>query len=199
MSRRKWMLPAVLGLAGLGPGALVFMLAGAGGRGPCGRTDSFAELGWTPLVRAARTGEAAVVEQLARDRAALERRDRARGWTPLLHAVHRRRPAAVRALAAAGADLEARSDDGTTPLLMAASGGDRRVVEELLAAGADPHALGPYGQTMLVAAALSGDPAIEEQLLRAAPDLRQRSNPLALWTARGLGRVHAAVWRWDGR
>lgn len=61
----------------------------------------------TPLIAAARQGDAARIADLVKSGADVNQRGGVNSWTPLMHAVHTRQPAAVEALIAAGADVNA--------------------------------------------------------------------------------------------
>lgn len=171
---------AVLVLVVLGvPGVLgvLFLQSGAG------RAD------WSPLIQAARSGEAESVHLLVEAGADPDRQDDGpNGWTPLLHAVHKDQPGAVRELIAAGADVNRAAPNGLTPLMMAAAERKKDIFGLLLAAGADPHARKPGGETVLTFAVIGGDPAIARALLRRAPDLRLR-NTKEDWGARAFAWV----------
>jgi uncharacterized protein len=59
----------------------------------------------SPLISAAREGDTARIQELAKSGADVNQRGGVNDWTPLMHAVHKKQPAAVRALIAAGADV----------------------------------------------------------------------------------------------
>jgi ankyrin repeat protein len=59
----------------------------------------------SPLIAAAREGDTARIEALAKSGADLNQRGGVNNWTPLMHAVHKKQPTAVRALIDAGADV----------------------------------------------------------------------------------------------
>ncbi len=129
--------------------------------------------GFTPMVWAARAGQADAIPVLVESGADPDRRDHAlNSWTPLLHAVHTDQLGTVRALIAAGADVNRPSPNGATPLLLAAEQGNAEIVEELLAAGADPRAeIDGCPRTVLGRAVLGHNPRIVDALLRKDPDL----------------------------
>jgi ankyrin repeat protein len=153
MNRMLVALAAVL----LGPSA-----AGCGGPAP----------DITPIARAARDGDIAAIEALARDGHDVNAADRGGNhWTPLLHAIHKRQPKAVEALLAAGADVHraaggVRADGDLvrlTPLMMAVGNGQTGIVRRLLAAGADPRRDGAGIFALAVAGGALSD--IENPLL----------------------------------
>ena len=61
----------------------------------------------SPLIAAARVGDAAQIAQLVGSGADVNQRGGVNSWTPLMHAVHTNQLAAVRALLDAGADVNA--------------------------------------------------------------------------------------------
>src|SRR5277367_1242945 len=61
----------------------------------------------SPLIAAARDGDATRIAQLVAAGADVNQRGGVNDWTPLMHAVHKNQPAAVRALIDAGADINA--------------------------------------------------------------------------------------------
>jgi ankyrin repeat protein len=61
----------------------------------------------SPLIAAARVGNAAGIAELVKSGADVNQRGGVNNWTPLMHAVHTKQPAAVQALIAAGADVNA--------------------------------------------------------------------------------------------
>lgn len=106
--------------------------------------------GWTPLLLAARSGDAEVVDLLL---AAGVPVDGLGGEgsrsTPLLVAAITGRETAALALLAAGADPDARNASGATALMFAAHHGMQDLVAELLARGADPAVTHLDGKTAL--------------------------------------------------
>jgi ankyrin repeat protein len=61
----------------------------------------------SPLIAAARVGDAARIDDLVKSGADVNQRGGVNNWTPLMHAVHTKQPASVRALIASGADVNA--------------------------------------------------------------------------------------------
>ena len=59
----------------------------------------------SPLIAAARDGNAAAIGELVRSGADVNQRGGVNNWTPLMHAVHKNQPASVRTLIDAGADV----------------------------------------------------------------------------------------------
>ena len=141
----------------------------------------------TPLIGAARSGDAAAIRALAAQGVDLNERGGVNGWTPLMHAIHKNQPAAVVALLEAGADPNARGSGGATALVMAAGYGYADIVEALLARGADPRLPAANGETPL-SAAIAGTADIDrwtlgqcqapvvKLLLAKAPDLDLQKN-----------------------
>jgi len=106
--------------------------------------------GLTPLIGAARSGDATEIRKLIADGADPNERDRSvTGWPPIVHAVHKHQLAAVAALIESGADVNATSDGGTTALMMAASYGHADMVKLLLAHGANTRLKDRNGETAL--------------------------------------------------
>jgi len=155
---------------------------------------------WTPLIWAARSGQAGSIHALVEAGARVDQRDGRHGWTPLVHAIHKHRVRAVRALLEAGADANARQAGGATPLMFAAAYGDVEIVRDLLDHGADPRERGVGGVDALSNAVGGGalfdftdgprlgtcHPAVVRVLLARAPDLELRPWP-GLKVARWLG------------
>lgn len=135
--------------------------------------DRMDHQGYTPMVWAARAGQADAIPVLFESGADPDRRDNAvNGWTPLLHAVHKDQLATVRALIATGADVNRPAPNGVTPLLLAADQGNAEIVEELLAADADPRVeIDSCPGTVLGGAIVGHNPRVVEALLRKDPDL----------------------------
>jgi ankyrin repeat protein len=114
---------------------------------------------FTPLARAARSGDAAAIRSLVAAGQDVNARDPGGNhWTPLLHAIHKGQRGAIDALLAAGANVHgaARAAD-LTPLMMAVGSGQADIVRRLLAAGADPRAEGPAIFSVAVAGGAMSD------------------------------------------
>lgn len=121
----------------------------------------------TALLRAAASGQAAVVRSLARAHAQVDARTSWNG-TALMVAAANGNIEIVRALLDAGADVNARSGNRCTALLFAVdNAGDAALVEVLLAAGADPSLRSNAGESPLSKARQKGRTEAET-LLRAA-------------------------------
>jgi len=93
---------------------------------------------FTPLIDAARNGDAATVRSLIAQGADPNAPSGGNGWTPLLHAIHKAQPRSVEALIDGGADVNRIAGDGVTPLMMAAGYGYADIVRTLLTHGANP-------------------------------------------------------------
>jgi ankyrin repeat protein len=103
----------------------------------------------TPMAKAIRNGELAVVRALLDLGADVHTLDGP--WSPLDSAVHNNRVDLARLFIDRGADVNAVDKVGYTPLLLAAAidFGDTDMIDVLLAAGADPHVKTPSGKTAL--------------------------------------------------
>jgi ankyrin repeat protein len=121
--------------------ALIVLLLTACGYSPS-RLDS-------PLISAARSGDAARVTQLVKQGADPNQHTDVNGWPALLHAVHKHQLATAAALLDAGADPNRGDPHGYTPLMMAAGYGDTDMVKLLLARGASPRVADDRGATPL--------------------------------------------------
>lgn len=115
--------------------ALAAWLSGLGF--PPDGVNATVENGMTPLMKAAREGLGAIVDQLVSLGAVLDARN-ADGNTALWLACVGDHLEILEALAKAGIDIDNRNDNGATSLMYAASAGKASVVEKLLALGADP-------------------------------------------------------------
>ncbi|HEX8170204.1 MAG TPA: ankyrin repeat domain-containing protein [Thermoanaerobaculia bacterium] len=100
----------------------------------------------TPLVSAARAGDAAQVRALLARGADPNEPSGENGWTPLLHAVHKGQREAAAALLDGGAAIDRGSPSGMTPLMMAAGYDDRDMVALLLRRGASLRATDAHGE-----------------------------------------------------
>lgn len=150
------------------------------------------EDGATPLLLAARIGEAGLVKSLLARGADPARAD-AEGWTALHWAVHENREAVVRVLldhdAAAGVNTP--DTAGSTPLLLAAEAGSEVLVRLLLERGADKDAVNRDGLSALTLAATGGHAAVLQILLDvgARVDMADPHSRAALTWAAQRGHV----------
>jgi ankyrin repeat protein len=145
----------------------------------------------TPLIVAARQGDAGTVRNLIAHGADPNEPAGNNNWTPLLHAIHRHQPGAVAALLDGGADVNRLGGDGMTPLMMAAGYGYADIVQILLRRGANPRIADGKG-FHAIDLAVAGIPDIDRftlfhcqhetvRLLRAAdPSIRLHSE-VATW------------------
>src|SRR5262249_1046575 len=172
------------------------------------------ESGETPLMSAARTGNADAVKALLAKGADPNAREHSRGQTALMWAVAEAHPAVVQQLVEAGPSLKTRSDvypmtvnfggagnnsltsnnppdprvvdhGGYSALLFAARDGDAASAEILLKAGADPNDTPPAGTSALVVAAHSRNEKVARALLE------HGANPNAIDA--GYTALHMAV------
>ncbi len=140
----------------------------------------------SPLIEAARTGDAASVAALlaAGSDAGAASPD---GTTALHWAARAASPEAVEHLLAAGADAESANRYGVTPLALAAESGEAATVAALLAAGADPNTATPEGETVLMVAARTGRVPVLDQFLAAGATVdateRWRGQTALMWAA----------------
>lgn len=104
---------------------------------PADDLDAVAEHGMTPLMRAAKLGDTAIMFELIQSGAALDATN-VDGNTALWLACVGESLEAIDLLIRAGTNPDHQNDNGATCLMYAASTGKHRVVEQLLASGADP-------------------------------------------------------------
>ena len=151
---------------------------------------------FTPLIDAARDGDAATVRSLLAQGADPNEPAGNNNWTPLLHAIHKHQTASVQALLAGGADANRFAGDGETPLMMAAGYGYTDIIELLLKNGADARVADSEGFHAIDLAA-AGVPDIDRftlfqchddaiAALRAAAPSVQLNSKVARW-ARAKG------------
>ena len=152
--------------------------------------DLIYNTGATPLLRAARAGDAEAVELLlkagARVDLAVDRawRDQVGGITPLMAAAglnnqtndtrgkyktQAQAVAVIKLLAAAGAEVNARDDRGNTALHGAALRGWGEVIKTLIALGADPYLPNKDGKTAADAAKAAAWP-VRQQIVETNAD-----------------------------
>jgi rhodanese-related sulfurtransferase len=120
--------------AATGPGEPLQSWLAAQGFGPSGINVTI-DNGMTPLMKAARFGDAAIVAALLQAGARLDSRN-ADGNTALWLACVGGEPECVALLIRAGIDIDNRNDNGATCLMYASSTGKAPLVEMLIAAGA---------------------------------------------------------------
>jgi len=122
--------------------------------------NSRASDGSTPLMLAARAGDAALVERLLNDGAKVDARSK-KGATALMNAAFFCENADVaKKLIAAGANVNAADKQGWTPLMLALYASESTdTAEALQAAGADVNARSKSGWTPLMLALRTGKPA----------------------------------------
>ena len=104
---------------------------------PCNDLDAVAEHGMTPLMRASKSGDTAIVFELLQAGAALAAIN-IDGNNALWMACVGESLEAMDLLIRAGIGIDHQNDNGATCLMYAASTGKHAVVEALLAAGANP-------------------------------------------------------------
>jgi ankyrin repeat protein len=127
-----------------------------------------------PLLIAAHTGNAAVVEDLLSDSEPnCFNRDRA---SPLLAACANGHTNIARLLLENWAEMDTPDRRGRTPLIAASFNGHIEIVNLLLSKGADPLATDEQGTTALHAAVLRGFVDIANALLQEEPELRDFPN-----------------------
>jgi uncharacterized protein len=167
-------------------------------------------LGETPLMVAARSGNADVVQQLVTRGANVNARA-ARGQTALMWAVAQKHPAVVRVLLAGGADVHTRSESWSqmeavsphgvpeynreipygknTALMFAARVGDLESARLLVTAGANVNDEDAWGISVVTLAAHSGFVDLVEFLLDKGADPNR--------SAAGFAPLHEAIMRRD--
>jgi ankyrin repeat protein len=119
----------------------------------------------SPLIAAARSGDAARVTELLA-KGASEDVHNVNLETPLFVAASRGHIEVVRVLVDASAGIDIPDRDGRTPLFAAAASGHREIVEFLLDNGANPNSSRNTGETPLFMAAESGHIEIVRALLK---------------------------------
>ncbi len=132
-----------------------------------------ATAGETRLIDAVKSGNAAAVQQLLRQKVPVNDSE-PDGSTALHWAVRADRIELVQALIRAGAQADVATRYGLTPLSLAAVNGSAPAVKLLLEAGARPNAAGPDGETALMLASRTGKPAAVQLLVDAGADVNAR-------------------------
>src|SRR5262245_8174064 len=141
---------------------LTIVIAFPGGRGQAA--------GDSPLVEAAKKGDAATVRALIAKRVDVNEPGRD-GSTALLWAAYNSDLGMAQALVAAGARVNSANKYGVTPLLQASRTGAAPVVQALLRAGADSKLAHPEGETALMAASYAGSIDTVRLLLETGVDV----------------------------
>ena len=129
--------------------------------------------GETPLVDAARGGDAGAVRALLARRADV-REASGDGSTALHWAAHRDNLAMADALIRAGARVNATTDLGATALYLACTNHSAAMVSRLLEGGADPNLALPSGETPLMNCARTGDAGAVKALLASGARVEAR-------------------------
>ena len=140
--------------------------------------------GCTPLIGAARSGHAKIVEMLLQHKAAVDQAAENK-----LGIRDENDRVAVHKLQSAGSDLSKASQNGCTPLFAAASSGHLDIVQILLKAQADVNQADHGGRTPLHIAAEYGENVIVKALLDARADVKKADSkgctPLFVASRRG--------------
>jgi ankyrin repeat protein len=162
-----------------------------------------ASQGWTPLMSAASTGSARVVNLLLGVGAEADAANSG-GRTALYYAVSKGHTAIAALLLDAGARVNRRDCVGASPLHRAAAAGQQAAVRALLAAGAAIDAADAQGATPVLVAAQAGQESVCVTLAAAGADLSARDregNTLASLVPRLTSVLTAAaageVMEWD--
>jgi ankyrin repeat protein len=108
-----------------------------------------------PLVEAIRSGDAAAVRRLIKERADVNAAE-VDGTTPLHWAVRVNDAQTADLLIRAGANVKAANRYDVTPLSLACMNGNAPLMDLLLKAGADPNTTQPGGETALMSVARTG-------------------------------------------
>ena len=142
-------------------GAAVAMTAFLGAAGIAGAAAAAED---TPLIDAARAGDAGVVAALLDDGVS-PRTTEVDGTTGLHWAAHHDRLEIAGILIDAGSVVDAANRYGVTPLALASVNGSTSMITRLLEGGADPNLPNPEGETPLMTAARTGNAGAIETLL----------------------------------
>ncbi|MGE3511672.1 MAG: ankyrin repeat domain-containing protein [Vicinamibacterales bacterium] len=147
----------------------------------------------TRLAEAAERKDRAAVEQLLRQRAAVNGRQ-GDGATALHWAAHWDDLELAQRLINAGADVNATNEYGVTPLWLACTNRNAELAERLLAAGANANAVLGTGESVLMTAARTGNARLVRALLARgantnATETTQQQNALMWAAAQGHAEV----------
>ena len=127
----------------------------------------------SPLVHAVKTGDAAAVRAIVKQRADVNAVE-ADGTSALHYAIQRNDVEIVDVLLRAGANVKAANRYGIAPLQVAATIGNAAIIDQLLRAGADANTATPDGETALMTAARTGDAASVKLLASRGVDVNAK-------------------------
>ncbi len=139
----------------------------------------------TPLLEAAKGGDAATLRKLIAEKADVNAAA-PDGSTALHWASHRNDLDSVKLLLAAGANVNATTDLGVTPLWTAAENGSAPIVRALIAAKADPNLALLAGESPLMVAARAGNAEAVELIAAAGANVDAhgtRGQTALMWAA----------------
>ena len=131
--------------------------------------------GWTVSMRAAKKGQAEILEILLKHNADINAKDD-QGWTALMAAAWRGHAGIAEFLIEHGADINARDNEGWTALMKAAWKGYAEAVEIFIKHGADVNDTDNGGWTALMGASKEGRSEVAEVLLKYGADVNLRNN-----------------------
>jgi len=127
--------------------------------------------GMTPLMRAAASGQPAVIEALIGSGASVKEQDPVTGTTPLMAAATAGQEEAMKTLISRGALIEGKDKTGWTPLMHAAASGRTNAVALLLGKGAKISS--PDGGSAIDLARQKGQPGVAEMLEKVDQSLKE--------------------------
>lgn len=150
----------------------------------------------TPLLKAAGSGQTAIVKYLLSKGANANFKTAEFGQTPLSQAVTRGFDDTVEALLKGGADPRIGDRNGYTPFALAVMGGKFDIAEMLLEKGADVNGTDAYGNTWLLGCATMGNPEAIRWLVSKGADVNkvfglQYGGNTALTMAARVGQVES--------
>jgi ankyrin repeat protein len=146
----------------------------------------------TPLLVAAKDGNAAKVELLLESHADVNSKDDD-GRTALSWAATNGHEAVVELLMMRGADVNSKDYDGQTALSWAATNGHEAVVELLMMRNADVNSKDKHGRTALSWAATNGREAVVELLMMRGADVNSKDYDGQTALSRAATNGHEAV------